>query len=167
MKPGEVFLVGTVGRPVGLRGEVQVEVLSDNPERFAAGSRLIEASSGRELTVRASRRNRNGRVVSFAEIKDRPGAEALGGADLVVPAAAARELGDQEYWDHDLIGCEVATPDGRSVGRVTDVLHSPANEVLVVRGPGGERLVALVAGTVMDVEPGSRITVDPSSLGDD
>src|SRR5919198_6584702 len=125
MKPEGAFLVGTVGRAVGLRGEVVVDVLSDNPQRFAPGSRLIEASSGRELTVRASRRNRNGTVVAFVEITDRPGAEALRGADLVVPATTARELNDHEYWDHELIGCEVVATDGRTLGRVADVLHTP------------------------------------------
>ena len=120
-------------------------------------SRLTEASSGRELTVRAARRNRNGTVVAFAEITDRSGAEALRDSKLVVPAAQARRLGPHEYWDHDLVGCEVVTSDGEAVGTVSEVLHTPANDVLVV----GKHLVPLVAGIVLAVDPKKTITIDP------
>jgi 16S rRNA processing protein RimM len=131
------------------------------------GSRVRDEASGRELTVRSIRRNRRGAVVALAEVTDREGAEALRGARLVVPAGEARALGPQEYWDHELIGCEVVTKEGRSVGRVTDVLHTPANDVLVAQGPGGEHLIAFVAGTVVSVEPGAKITIESTGLLED
>ena len=53
------------------------------------------------------------------------------------------------------------TVDGVTVGRVTDVLHNPANDVLVVTDGDRERLVPLVGQIVTNVEPGRRITVDP------
>ena len=149
------LLVGVVGRPVGLKGEVEVEVVSDDPSRFEVGSRLIAAE--RTLTVRSVRRNRNATVVAFAEVVDRDGADTLRGLDLVVPASQARELGPREYWDHDLIGCEVVTTGGERIGTVEDVLHGPATEVLVV----GKHLVPLVADIVVGVEPKKTITIDP------
>ena len=167
MSPESVFYVGTIGGPVGLRGELEIHVFSDDPDRFATGARVIVSSSGRTLTVRSTRRNRNGTVVAFAEVTDRAGAEALRGEELVVPAAQARELGPDEYWDHDLVGCEVVTTDGVLVGRVSEVLHAPANDVLAVRGETGETLIALVAGTVLSIEPRTRITVEPSGLPED
>jgi 16S rRNA processing protein RimM len=99
--------------------------------------------------------------VAFEEVTDRTGAEALRGADLVVAAEHARALGPDEYWDHDLIGCSVDTIGGDEIGRVTDVLHAPANDVLVVAGPQREHLIPLISDVVKTVEPGRRITIDP------
>lgn len=159
--------MGVVGRAVGLKGEVEVDVVSDDDRRFAVGSRVLEAGSRQPLTVRSARRNRNGPVLAFEEVVDRAGADALRGAELVVPASEARRLGPGEYWDHDLVGCEVVTTEGSAVGRVSGVLHAPANDVLIVEGPRGEELIAFVAGTIRSVEAGARITVESSGLLED
>lgn len=155
------LIVGVVGRAVGLRGEVEVAVTSDHPQRFDPGSVLLVAKDHRSLTVVSKRSQGTRTVVSFAEVADRTAAEALKGAELVVRAEDARSLESGEYWDHDLIGCEVFTVDGKAVGGVTDVLHNPANDILVVRDGERERLIPLVSEIVIDVEPGRRITVDP------
>jgi 16S rRNA processing protein RimM len=136
-------------------------VVSDDPTRFEAGSQLIEAPSGRVLTVRGSRRRRGALVVAFADVVDRTLAEDLRGARLMVRADHARRLGPKEYWDHDLIGCEVITLEGAVVGRVEEVLHAPANEVLVVRGESREHLVPLIMDVVREIRPRERITIDP------
>jgi len=129
--------------------------VSDDPARFAPGSTMIAA--GRELSVRSVRTNRRGTVVAFDGVTDRAAAEALRGAELIVPRSRARELGPREYWDHDLVGCEVLTAAGEAVGRVSEVLHAPANDVLVVGG----HLIPLVEHIVLDVQPKKTITIDP------
>ena len=136
-------------------------VVSDDPQRFAPGSVIVVADSQQPLTVRAVRHRADRTVVSFDEIRDRTGAEALRGSELVVPTEEARELEQDEYWDHDLIGCSVVTSESEQIGVVTDVLHQPANEVLVVAGPEKEVLIPLVAAVVKRVEPGRLITIDP------
>jgi 16S rRNA processing protein RimM len=149
-------IVGTVDRPVGLRGEVEVRVHSDDPRRFRPGSRLL--LEGRPLTVAGSRRHHGRTLVRFEEVGDRERALGLRGRDLVVPATQVRALGRDEYWDDDLVGCEVRTIDGRVLGRVTDVIHGPVQDVLEV----GEVLVPLVAAIVRDVYVAERrIVVDP------
>jgi 16S rRNA processing protein RimM len=149
---------------VGLSGEVNVTVVSDHPERFAPGS--VVYAGDRRLTVRNLRRQGDRTIAGFDEVTDRTGAEGLRGTELVVPIDEARPLEDAEYWDHDLIGCTVVTTDGSEVGVVTDVLHQPANEVLVV---SGEVLIPLVASVVRHVEPRGRITISPTPglLGDE
>lgn len=153
--------VGTVGRAVGLRGEVEVDVTSDAPERFAPGSRLLIAPDLRPLVVRSVRSRRGRTVVAFEGVTDRAGADALRGASLVVPIAEARGLAEGEYWDHDLIGCDVVTTAGGGVGRVVDVLHAPANDVLVVVGEEGERLLPMTSEVIREITPGERITIEP------
>lgn len=156
------LVVGVVGRAVGLRGEVEVLVLSDDPGRFSPGS-VVELDDGTPLTVRGSRRHKDRTIVVFEEIHDRKAAEGLRGREIRVPVERARPLRGDEYWDHQLIGCAVVTTGGAEVGRVTDVLHPPANDVLVVvAADGDEHLIPLVKTIVpeVDIEAG-RIVVDP------
>ena len=156
------MFVGRLGRAVGLRGEIEVAVESDAPDRFAVGSVLSVRDEGRTLTVRTMRTHRDRTIVTFEEVADRTAAEALRGVELVIDASQARALEGTEYWDHDLIGCTVVTTDGTTVGDVVDVLHAGPNEVLVIRGEAkSEHLVPLVSDFVKRVEPGVRIEIEP------
>jgi 16S rRNA processing protein RimM len=157
--PVERLYVGRIGRPVGLRGEIEIAVASDAPDRFAPGAVL--STNARTLTVRAHRVHGERTIVAFEGIDDRSQAEALKGAELFVEAQRARALDEGEYWDHDLIGCTVVALNGDSIGEVTDVLHHGANEVLVVRAGTKEHLVPLVADIVKSVHPRERIMIDP------
>jgi 16S rRNA processing protein RimM len=150
-----------VRRPVGLRGEVEVIVMSDDPNRFEVGARL-QTSQGTALTVRGVRTDRGRTIVSFEEVDDRTQAEALYREELLVSRSAVRELSSDEYWDFQLLGCRVTTRDGREVGQVEEVLHPPANDVLVVRGEGAERLIPLIRDVVRSIDPDARtIEIDP------
>lgn len=152
--------VGRLGRAVGLKGEIELRVDSDAPGRFAPGAVVLAGDDRRPLTVAGHRRHRDRTIVSFEEVDGREAAEALRGADLVIDVAEARPLEPGEHWDHDLVGCVVVTTEGEEVGRVSDVLHTPANDVLVVEGDGSEHLVPLVADVVASIEPG-RIGIVP------
>jgi 16S rRNA processing protein RimM len=151
------LLVGRIGRAVGLKGEVEVLVLSDAPQRFAVGSHLLLGDAGRTVTIRSSRMQAGRTIVAFEAVEDRTAAERLTGAELRIEASAARRLDEGEFWDHDLVGCVVVTVDGVEVGEVSDVLHQPAGELLVV----GDHLIPLIRDVVREVITGRRITIDP------
>ena len=142
-----------------MKGEVEIAVLSDAPERFAPGSVLLTGDAA--LTVRTTRTHHDRIVVAFEGVADRTGAESLRGAELFIDAEAARELDEGEYWDHDLIGCAVVAVDGTEIGEVSDVLHHGANEVLVVRAGDKQHLVPMVGDIVKSVVPRERITIEP------
>lgn len=162
----EHLLVGSLGKPHGVEGELFVVVHSDDPERFAEGGVVYLADDLRPLTVSRFRHHTYKRkprtLVTFEEVADREGADEIAGSDLVVPVEETRELSEGEFWDHELTGCVVRTLEGEEVGRVTDVLHAPANDVLVVDRPGGEALVPLVEAVVREVDVGAAvIVIDP------
>jgi 16S rRNA processing protein RimM len=141
---------------------VEVVVHSDDPARFAPGSELLTADDLRPLIVRSLRRHRDRAVVAFKEVTDRTGAEALRGLDVVIPRERARTLEAGEFWDHDLIGSRVTVIGGEEVGVVTEVMHPPANDVLVVSGVSGEHLIPLVAAVVRSVDAAGRsIVIEP------
>jgi 16S rRNA processing protein RimM len=133
------LVVGQIGRPHGIRGEVTVLVRTDDPElRFKQGSELAtEPSSRGPLTVAASHWHSGRLLVSFVGYVDRNEAEELRGTLLVVDSAEVGPAGPEEFRDYDLIGLNVLTRSGEPVGVVTDVLHH-GQDLLVVApsGPG-------------------------------
>jgi 16S rRNA processing protein RimM len=159
--PPQWVAVGRITRAHGVKGEVSVLVLSQVPERFEPGSRLfLDESDARPLTVFAVRPHRQRLLVQFEGVGDRNRAEALQGSYLFVPAASAPTLPEGEFWTHDLIGCEVVTEGGRSLGRIREVIHTPANDVWAAQGDGGEVLVPALKDVVEAVDlQGRRVVV--------
>lgn len=162
------LVVGRVGRPHGLRGEVTVEVRTDDPdERFAAGSVLVTEPAGRgPLTVSDSRWHSGRLLVRFSGFGDRESAESLRDTVLAIDAADLAPLSDpEEFYDHELIGLKAVTVTGEHVGTVSDVLHH-GQDLLVIDGAGArsgrEILVPFVAAMVPEVDIGAgRLVVDP------
>jgi 16S rRNA processing protein RimM len=157
----EWVAVGRIARAHGIKGEVAVLVLSQVAERFEPGSRLFLDETGeRPLTVSAARPHRQRLLVRFEEVTDRNGAEALLGSYLFVPASESPSLPEGEYWTHDLIGSEMVTTGGRSLGLIEEVIHTVANDVWVARGPEGEVLVPALSDVVESVDlPAHRVVV--------
>ena len=167
-------IVGRVGRPHGIRGEVVIGVRTDEPDlRFAVGATLdVRNSPGGDgetdserLKVASARWHSGQLLVAFAGITDRTVAGELTGRWLSVDSSQLPETGDpDEFRDHELIGLSVRTPAGDPVGVVTDVLHY-GQDLLVVRradGQGEECLVPFVKAIVPEVDvPAGILVIDP------
>ena len=163
-------IVGRIGRPHGIRGEVVVGVRTDEPDlRFAVGASLglgtaTEQLPERQLTVAARRWHSGQLLVAFDGIADRTAASELGGSWLSVDSSELPPTGDpDEFRDHELIGLSVRTVAGEPVGIVSDVLHH-GQDLLVVRAADStaERLVPFVAAIVPEVDVAAGIVlIDP------
>jgi 16S rRNA processing protein RimM len=156
--------VGLVRGLHGLRGTVRVEVLTDDPNRFAPGSVLTVADSGRHLTIAETRSDRPpGLLVSFREVRDRSAAQAL--RDAYLEAEAPPRADGTWFW-HEVVGCAVTTTDGRQLGQVEDVFRVGESEVYVVRSEEGEVLIPAVKSVIRELAPAERrIVVDAAALG--
>jgi 16S rRNA processing protein RimM len=167
MKAVEV-VVGVVGRPHGVRGEVAVEPRTDEPDRrFAAGQLLRSEDSPRTFTVASMRWHSGRMLVRFAGLDDRTAAETVRGIRLVTDVDPDERPGEpEEFYDRQLLGLAVHTADGVRVGEVVDVLHLPAQDVLEIRTAAGLRLVPFVADLVPEVhlEQGVLTVVDREGL---
>ncbi len=164
--PVREVVVGRIGRAHGIRGEVSIDVRTDEPERrFATGAVLRPAPSSRpRLTVDSARPHGQRLLVRFREVADRTTAESLLGADLLVDLEPGDRPADpDDFYDHELVGLRVALPDGREVGTVTDVLHRPVQDLLSValdEADGRTALVPFVADLVPEVDlDGGRLVV--------
>jgi 16S rRNA processing protein RimM len=159
-------VVGRIAKAHGIRGDVAVEVRTDDPEsRFAVGAKLAtEPPAVGPLTVEGLRWHSGRLLLTFAEAADRTAAEALRGTLLVVDVDESERPEDpEEFFDHHLIGLAVETTSGERVGEVADVLHLPAQDVLAVRTDDGrEVLVPFVASIVPVVDLDARkAIIDP------
>lgn len=113
-------------RAHGVRGELNVELLTDREDRLTAGSQLRLA--GRWLTVESSRKLPGRWLVRFAGITDRTAAERVANTPLF---AAADDGGDPDaLWVHDLVGCAVVDQHGINRGECVAVVANPAHDLL-------------------------------------
>ena len=132
------LVVGRITRPHGVRGEVSVEVRTDEPDRrFAVGSVLsTDPAEAGPLTVASARWHTGRLLVEFDGITDRNEAEGLRGIWLTLDSAQAGSSADpDEFHDHELIGLTVVTVSGEPVGQVTDVRHF-GQDLLVIEPAG-------------------------------
>lgn len=174
----EQVSVGRVGRPHGVRGEVTVEVRTDEPgQRFRRGARLSAvaprpgAPVPSELTVAGSRWHQGRLLLEFEEVGDRDAAEVLRDVVLMVEVdPQLRPEDPDEFYDHQLTGlAAVVDSTDERIGEVTEVLHSGAQDLLVVRRDDGrEVLVPFVSALVpqVDLVAGRVLVVDQPGLLD-
>ncbi|GAA1445281.1 ribosome maturation factor RimM [Mycobacterium cookii] len=175
-QPGEIeVVVGRIGKPHGIRGEVTLDVRTDEPERrFAPGTTLrAEAPAGADrrpasLTVARARWHQSTLLVTFEELADRNAAEALRGTVLHATIGPDDMPEDpDEYYDHQLVGLEVVDLDGTLLGQVKALVHGSAQDLLTVRTPDGrDTLVPFVSALVpeVDLDAGRIVVADRPGL---
>lgn len=166
-------VVARIGKPHGIRGEVTVQVHTDDPAgRFAVGTVLpTKAPKGsgvpRELTVRSSRDHNGVWLLGFEEIPDRTGAEGLRGTRLLTPAGDEELLepdqGGDAWYEDQLVGLAAVRPDGSPVGTVAGLDIGPGQDRLRLTLDGGRTAyIPFVAALVPVVDVvGGRVVVDP------
>lgn len=147
-------VVGRVGRAHGVRGEVVIDVRTDEPDRrFADGAVLAtEPEVAGPLTVAHARVHSHRLVVGFVGVTDRSGAEALSGTLLLAEVDPHEQAGPDEFYDRQLVGLRARTRAGEEIGEVVAVEHGGAQDLLVVRRAGADVLVPFVTAIVPEVD---------------
>ncbi|WP_436537281.1 ribosome maturation factor RimM [Actinoplanes sp. HUAS TT8] len=187
-----MLVVGQIGKPHGIRGEVSVVVRTDEPEeRFTVGSvfttevprdRRVNAGPAgtpvpgarfevpKQLTLESIRWHQGRGIAVFEGIHDRNVAEAMRGVYLQVDSAELTPPDDpDEFHDHQLVGLRVETVDGVVLGTVQRIDHAPSSDLIVLaKSGGGTALIPFVTAMVPTVDlAGERVIVDlPEGLLD-
>ena len=148
--------IGVIQRPHGRKGEVVVEPLSDNGDRFdeLADVRVVKPSGvSLTLTVVDLFPHKGRLVVQFKGISSIEDAETLRGAELRVPIDSLPRLPSGSYYHHELKGLDVRVESGASIGRVTEIWETGATPVLVIHdAEKRETLLPLVDAFVIEVD---------------
>jgi 16S rRNA processing protein RimM len=167
------LVVARIGRAHGIKGEVTVEVRTDEPElRLAPGAVLLtEPATAGPLTIETGRVHSGRLLLRFEGVYDRNAAEALRNI-LLIAEVDPEELpeGEDEYYDHQLIDLDVVTEEGVEVGRITEISHLPSQDLFIVERPDGtEVLIPFVEEIVteIDLEEQKAVITPPPGLIDD
>jgi 16S rRNA processing protein RimM len=160
------LVVARIGRAHGIRGEVSVEVRTDEPElRLAPGTMLAtDPPETGPLTIEAAREHSGRLLLRFAGVADRTAAQSLRDTLLLVEVDPGERPEDpEEFYDHQLLGLKVVTTDGTPVGEIAEIAHLPGQDLLIVARPeGGEAMVPFVSEFVPEVEPAAgRVVIAP------
>jgi 16S rRNA processing protein RimM len=160
------LVVGRIGKAQGLKGEVTIELRTDDPElRFAPGTVLdTEPKTRGPLTVDRFRMQGPRLILGFAGFDDRTKAETLRNTLLSTEIDPAVLPDDpDEFYDHQLVGLRVVTTDGQPVGIVREMIHLPAQDLFAVRRKDGrEVLIPFIAEFVPEIDIAARVVrVDP------
>ncbi|MEV6951535.1 ribosome maturation factor RimM [Streptomyces sp. NPDC051183] len=167
------LVVARIGRAHGIKGEVTVEVRTDEPElRLSPGAVLkTEPAAAGPLTIETGRVHSGRLMLRFAGVKDRTGAEALRNILLIAEVDPA-ELPEEpdEYYDHQLMDLDVVLADGTEIGRITEISHLPSQDLFIVERPdGSEVMIPFVEEIVaeIDLEEQRCVITPPPGLIDE
>ncbi|MFF3764864.1 ribosome maturation factor RimM [Streptomyces sp. NPDC001922] len=160
------LVVARIGRAHGIKGEVTVEVRTDEPElRLGPGAVLAtDPASAGPLTIETGRVHSGRLLLRFAGVADRTAAEALRNTLLIAEIDPEEVPEDpEEFYDHQLMDLDVVTVDGTEVGRIAEISHLPYQDLLIVRRPdGSEVMVPFVAEIVPEIDlEEQRAVIDP------
>ena len=141
-------VVGRIVRPFGRFGEVVVEPLTDDPDRFLGLTGAEVGAPNQKGTRRAleSVRIHKGRpVVLFAGITDIGSAETLRNMEVTLPGG--------RYYSDELVGCRAESEEGIYLGEIVDTLDTAGPCLLVLRSPAGaEDLIPFVEALCVSVD---------------
>ncbi|MFD5265985.1 ribosome maturation factor RimM [Streptomyces sp. NPDC058335] len=160
------LVVARIGRAHGIKGEVTVEVRTDEPElRLAPGAVLATDPAAKgPLTIETGRVHSGRLLLRFEGVTDRTGAEALRNI-LLIADVDPEELPEEEdeYYDHQLMDLDVVTKDGVEVGRITEISHLPSQDLFIVeRADGSEVMIPFVEAIVTEIDlEEQRAVIDP------
>lgn len=152
--------IGRIVRPFGIRGELKVKLMTDYPEQL---DRLRTVYVGPEAVpwqIEGLRLHHGAALFKLVGCDDRTGADTLRGALVQITRKEAMPLETDEYYEHHIINLSVVERDGTYLGKITEIIHTGANEVIVVVGPEGELLLPFIESVVLDIDlDADRITV--------
>ncbi|MFF2730944.1 ribosome maturation factor RimM [Streptomyces sp. NPDC058008] len=167
------LVVARIGRAHGIKGEVTVEVRTDEPElRLGPGAVLAtEPAHVGPLAIETGRVHSGRLLLRFEGVRDRTAAEALRNTLLIAEVDPAELPEDpDEFYDHQLMDLDVVLADGTEIGRITEISHLPSQDLFIVERPdGSEVMIPFVEEIVtgIDLDEQRVVITPPPGLIDD
>jgi 16S rRNA processing protein RimM len=135
--PQRLILVGRVSGAFGVRGEIRIATLTEDPMALLAYCDLMREDGSVALSLTAARPNKGGVIARASQVSTPEAANALRGLRLYVPRAVLPPPDEEEFYHADLIGLSARTPEGETLGEVKAVLNFGAGDLLEIAPAGG------------------------------
>lgn len=145
--------VGEIIKAHGIKGELKVKPLTDDPLRF---KKLKQVSiNGLSYDMKSVRFDGDFVYIMLHAVTDRTGAEKLVGKEVQIDRIHAVDLPDDVWFIEDMIGCDVFLSDGKCIGKVDYIYQNGSADVYEVKG---ERNVMFpfLADLIVSVDTGSK-----------
>lgn len=155
----EFVAVACIIRIHGLKGDVKVIQLSDDPDRIYSLNNIVIVSKNGEIKescVKKVRAVKGGFAVSLSDVASASDAQQLVGSYLAVPEDEVPELGKDAWYHYEIIGIEVFTTDGMSLGKIEGIISTGSNDVYVVKGNEREYLIPAIRDVIKEVDVKGR-----------
>ncbi len=149
----DFIVIGQITKPHGVRGEVRVKPHTDEPARFTWLEQVyVGAENPQPMAVEKARVHQGMVLLKLTAVSNRTAAESLRGEWLLVPEAEALPLEEGEYFLFQLEGLTVVTTDDETLGTLTSIIETGANNVFVVQGEQGELLLPDIDEVVQEID---------------
>lgn len=155
----EWYNVGKIVNTHGVKGEVRVVSQTDFPEeRYAVGTELavFEKDGKRPIkfvTIASSRPHKNFILLTFEGYGFFHEVEPLKGTELKIHEKHLEELGDDDFYFHEIVGCTVFDENDQEIGKITEILQTGANDVWTIKGVNGKfHYIPVIADVVKEVD---------------
>jgi 16S rRNA processing protein RimM len=156
MEPSKMVAVATVLGAHGVRGEARLTIHTQSDAYFAPGQALYLKKEGKEggkwLTISQSRPHKQFMLIFFDGVTDRDAAAAMRGLVAHVPRERLPETAPDEHYWVDLVGMNVISVDGETLGKVVSIIETGANDVFVVQGQKGEILIPALDWVIKNID---------------
>ncbi|MGY0691533.1 ribosome maturation factor RimM [Virgibacillus sp. FSP13] len=162
----EFFNVGKVVNTHGIRGEVKAIRISDFAERFAIGETLyvvMEKEDPLPVVIDGHRTHKGFDLIHFKGLDNINDVEHFKGAQLKITEAQLTDLDENEYYYHEIIGCDVYTTEGKMLGTIKEILAPGANDIWVVKRPQGkDLLIPYIEDVVKQIDiEANKVVIEP------
>lgn len=150
---GSVFLaIGRLRRPHGIAGEINMEILTDFPERIRARRIVFVGEEHEKMRLTHVRKHDRALLVTFEGYDTDAAVGRLRNRIVYTRAENLPELPDGEYYHHQLLGMRVISTDEKEVGFLSEIMETGANDVYLIQSPDGqETLLPAIADVILEV----------------
>lgn len=164
--------IGKITNTHGVRGEVKVMPLTDDPKRFEKLKSVYLDKGGClvKYTIESVRYHKNAVIIKFKEVPDMNAAELLRDVFLKVDRKDAVKLPKDTYFICDILGAEVSEENGNKLGVLKNIIKTGSNDVYIVADDTGKEILVPALKDVVreiSVEKGRIIVSLPKGLLDD
>lgn len=147
------LVIGHLGKPHGLKGEILMYVITDFPERIKPGMTVYLGKDFSKLEIDTIRIHIKGLLITFKDFESIEQIENLRNQDVFISGENLEKLPDGEYYHHQLLGMRVSDENGIALGELIEILETGANDVYVIKSnDGNEELIPATKENLLKVD---------------